>query len=94
MLLSDKITKTQVLFMPIHPETLGQYTGKKDKNNKKIFIKDIIKAWLHNETPMIFPITFRAGCFWYGNWNFCEFLDKFRNIEVIGNIFDNPELLE
>lgn len=78
----------------IIPETAGQYTGQPDKNNKKIFEGDIVKAFLHNETEFCFPITFRAGCFWFGNWNWCEFLDRFRNVEVIGNIYDNPELLE
>jgi len=76
------------------PETIRKYTGQLDRSKTKIFEGDIVKALLYNETPMVFPITFRIGCFWYGNWNFCEFLDKFRDIKIIGNIYDNSELLE
>ncbi|MGN0553502.1 MAG: YopX family protein [Oscillospiraceae bacterium] len=79
---------------PVIPKTVGMFTGSTDKNIVKIFEGDIVKAFLHNETPMIFPITFRSGCFWFSNWNWIEFLDKFRNVEVIGNVYDNPELLK
>ncbi len=75
-------------------KTFGQYTGTPDKNNQKIFECDIVKAFKNNEEPFIAVVTKRNGCFWFGNWNWCEFLDKFRNYEVIGNVFDTPELLK
>lgn len=78
----------------IIPETAGRYVCLNDKNGKLMFEGDIVKAYLHNETKFTEKIEFRNGCFWFGNWNIIEFLDKFRNYEVIGNAYDNPELLE
>ena len=78
----------------INPETVGRYTGFTDKNSTKIFEGDIVEAYKYGEEKHIKTITFRNGCFYFGNWNFAEFLDKFRLYKVIGNIHDNPELLE
>ncbi|WP_432651718.1 YopX family protein [Huintestinicola sp.] len=77
----------------VDPETVGQYTGVNDKNGTKIFEEDIVQAFTRYGTKHIYPIKYRNGTFWFGNWNWIEFLDRFQFREVIGNIFDNPELL-
>lgn len=71
------------------PETVGQYTGLTDKNGKRIFEGDILK-WDSQEW----------GCKYNElvEWNY-ELLSGRVNdwrqwCEVIGNIHDNPELLE
>jgi hypothetical protein len=94
------------------PETICEFTGKLDKNKKKIFEGDIF----HIEDDSFAVVIFRDGCFRleeYGlqgtytesGWDECgggygvidcspiDWYTLF-DMEVIGNIHDNPELLK
>ena len=51
-----------------------------------------IKQMLHFDT--VNQVTFRNGSFHWGNWTWGEFLNKFRYILVVGNIFENPDWTE
>lgn len=68
----------------IVPETVGQWTGFKDKNNKRIFEGDIMR----NDGNVVE----------YCNGSFCINGDSpiayWTGTEVIGNIYDNPKLLK
>ena len=72
------------------PETVGQFTGLTDKNGRKIFEGDILKA----NNGHIGYVAFSEGGFVKAcrcHFNFTNLYGD--NQEVIGNIHDNPELI-
>jgi uncharacterized phage protein (TIGR01671 family) len=76
-----------------HPEQIMQYTGLKDKNGKEIYEGDIIRHGVG-----IFPVSWGddIAAFECNTRVGSRTLYGYQHdgIEVIGNIYENPELLE
>ena len=85
----------------VRPETLCQFTGLCDKNGKKIWENDIVEAWSQGSRA-IGTVKQRVDGLWIMSpaWQNHEFWGLKPNsngettVEVLGNAFDNPELLQ
>ena len=99
---------------PIDVDTIGQFTGLKDKNGKEIYEGDIIYSEFADGSNCMFLVGWnnKLSCFGvmdeysyqskqlgydfpeFDNHLFIEVLKNSKIFKIIGNIYDNPELLK
>ena len=77
----------------VNPETVGQFTGMTDKKGKKLFEGDVYSM---GEKNILYVVIFDKSQFigkQVGNRSLAGLEYWKSDIEIIGNIHDNPELL-
>ena len=89
-----------LVWYEVDKNTICQYTGLTDKRGTKIWENDILKGLFLHGMEVSAVVIFKDGAFGL-KWNRgnVEEFSPFTSIcnvsfEIIGNIFDNPELLE
>ncbi len=79
-----------------------QWTGLEDEKGKEIYEGDIIKVWITKTINFVATVVFLNGAFGVGNipsgYGYHHKFSPFQNnsgtrYEVIGNIYENSELL-
>ena len=86
----DILPIDNLVFFEVIPETVGQFTGLTDKNGNRIFEGDIVK---HEGKIYEMKYLEKYARFAPTNKSTVFMVCAFNHLEVVGNIHDNPELL-
>jgi uncharacterized phage protein (TIGR01671 family) len=94
-----------IIHTPVNPETVGQFTGLKDRKGVEIYegdiVKEVYKIGEHIEGVIEignFKIDYGSGSYFpedtfYGVNISGKPMNRWKKYEVIGNIYEHPELL-
>ena len=94
---SKKLTCNNLKGWSIDDEYLMQSTGLRDKTGKEIFEGDIVKMAkdVYSEPTYYEVVRHRGGAYRLeSKQHGCELWLRHTDCEVVGNVYENPELLE
>ena len=88
----------------VDKNSIGQFTGLKDKNGREVYDGDVVRGFdrpavikighVHNEKNSIYGVFAEWVKYGLVEAQYIDRIYKTDYIEVIGNIYENPELLE
>ncbi len=100
--LDEKDKACLTTFNTLYPinTSIMQFTGLKDKNGKEIYEGDIVKDKPEEMKEIIYQIKWNEFCarfdLWWKDGSSCiksDLVDSPTCYEVIGNIYENPEII-
>ena len=91
--LNDPVMNDHISVYP-NEIVLMQSTGLKDKNGKEIFEGDVVSIDT-DEFDLLF-VKYESGIYWLMDDEECveHLSDYYKYVSIVGNIYENPELLE
>ena len=90
---NDKL-QSDYQFVRVDKKTIGQYTGLKDKNGKEMYEWDIVLVSNQAKAIIMYDDIKAVFVLNYGQDEIPIHSETYISLEVIGNVFDNPEWLK